>query len=238
MQFAIDIGNTLIKIATFEGKELRKREEFSTLEELITLLPSNFSTFTSIISSVKHIQPYPIFDNSVRLNHQTALPFVNQYLTPETLGMDRVAAMAGAWELFPNENVLVIDIGTCITYDILNESGEYEGGMISPGLEMRLKAMNQFTSSLPLVSRNNGAEKIGKSTTTCLQAGAKFGVEAEIEGLISLFKEDYPDLKTIICGGGGKLFERRKQSSIFVLPNLVLLGLNCILLYNEFKKKS
>lgn len=238
MQFAIDIGNTLIKIAAFEGKELRKREEYGSMEELISSLPSNFSTFPSIISSVKQIQLHPIFENSLRLSHLTALPFVNHYQTPETLGMDRVAAMAGALELFPNENVLAIDIGTCITYDILNEAGEYMGGMISPGLEMRLKAMNKFTSSLPLVSSDDNAEFIGKTTKTCLQAGAKFGVETEIEGLISRFKEDYPDLKTIICGGGGKVFERRKQSSIFVLPNLVLLGLNCILLYNESKKKS
>ncbi len=238
MQFAIDIGNTLSKVATFEGVELKKREEFNSVEELIASLPSNFSAFSSIISSVKQIQLHPIFAHSLHLNHQTSLPFINHYQTPETLGMDRVAAIAGAWELFPKQNVFVIDIGTCITYDILNQHGGYNGGMISPGLEMRLKAMHEFTSSLPLVSKNDDAEIIGKTTKTCLQAGAKFGVEAEIDGLIDRFKEDYPDLKTIICGGGGKLFERRKQSSIFVLPNLVLLGLNCILLYNESKKKS
>lgn len=236
MQFAIDIGNTFCKLATFDGHELKQREEFSSIEELIAWLPSNFSAYPSIISSVRQMQLDPIFDQSLRLTHLTALPFTNLYQSPNTLGMDRLAAIAGAWEIFPTENVLVIDIGTCITYDILNKKSEYEGGMISPGLEMRLNAMHKFTSSLPLVSRDDEASIIGKTTKTCLQAGAKFGVKAEIEGIISRFREDYPDLKTIICGGGGKIFERRKQSSIFVLPNLVLLGLNCILLYNESKK--
>jgi len=238
MQFAIDIGNTFCKLATFEGVELKKREEFSSIEELIVSLPSNFSSSPSIISSVRQIPLHPIFENALILNYQTSLPFINRYLSIETLGMDRVAAVAGAWEIFPKENVLVIDIGTCITYDILKANGEYEGGMISPGLDIRLRAMHEFTSALPLVSADDSAQIIGNTTKTCLQAGAKFGVMAEIEGIIGYLKEDYPDLKTIICGGGGKLFERRKQSSIFVLPNLVLLGLNCILLHNESNKKS
>ncbi len=160
------------------------------------------------------------------------LPFVNGYGTPTTLGVDRIAAVAGATHLFPGKACLVIDVGTCITYDILDAEGVYHGGGISPGMEMRLKAMHKFTSKLPLVMPSGRPELIGKTTRDCMLSGAMLGTEAEVSGIIVQYTQYFLDLHIIFCGGGAQLFESKIKGHIFAVPNLVLIGLDQILRMN------
>jgi type III pantothenate kinase len=160
------------------------------------------------------------------------MPIQIRYATPETLGVDRIAAACGAIALFPGKNCLAIDAGTCITYDFIDHAGNYWGGGISPGIEMRLKAMHTFTTRLPLVKVNQQASLIGNSTESCLQSGALFGVLGEIEGIIQKYDQNYQELKVIICGGDISLFENQLKPTIFAAPDLVLMGLNRILLQN------
>jgi type III pantothenate kinase len=160
------------------------------------------------------------------------LPLKNQYKTPQTLGVDRIAAAAGAAFLYPNKNCLTVDIGTCITYDIIDESGSYLGGGIAPGIDMKLKAMHKFTSGLPNVAFDYQAVLIGKTTKECMLSGVLHGTAAEIEGIITRYQQFYEDLTILFCGGGAIFFESKIKGHIFAIPNLVLIGLNQILRYN------
>jgi type III pantothenate kinase len=171
----------------------------------------------------------------VFFNHRTPVPVDNHYGTPDTLGLDRLAAVIGGmdWAKGP---LLAIDLGTCITYDFLNEEGAYKGGAISPGLQMRAKAMATQTANLPLVEINPEVGFVGNSTVTCLQSCVYYGVMAEISGIIENYSQNHDDLKVFICGGDAKYFERLTKDHIFVIPNLVLHGLNRILTYNVDKK--
>ena len=166
------------------------------------------------------------------LDHETSLPITSQYATPHTLGVDRIASVAGANFLYPGKNCLVIDLGTCITYDLIDQSGVHHGGGISPGLEMRLKAMHKFTSKLPLISMKGKPDLIGKTTKECMQSGALNGTIAELEGIIWRYRQLFKDLVIIFCGGGAIFFESKIKDDIFALPNLVLTGLNHILRFN------
>lgn len=168
----------------------------------------------------------------IRLSHETPLPFVNRYLTPATLGRDRIAGVAGAHRLFPGHNCLVIDAGTCITYDLLTANGEYLGGNIAPGLEMRLKAMHSFTARLPLVERTDAAAFIGNTTETAMQSGAQWGALLEINGFIGEFERQFPNLRVILSGGDADYFKNYIITDPILEKNIVLIGLNQILNYN------
>jgi type III pantothenate kinase len=171
-------------------------------------------------------------DKKYVLTHTLPLPIINSYATPETLGVDRLASVCGARTLFPTEASLVIDSGTCITYDFIDADGVYKGGAIAPGLSMRLRAMHEFTARLPLVEVNENAILIGNSTVSCIQSGALNGMIAEIEGTISRYQVHYPQLRVILCGGDTHFFENNLKGTIFAVQNLVLRGLNSILLHN------
>ncbi len=176
------------------------------------------------------------FDQFLELDHQTDLPIENLYETPETLGKDRIAAAAGANELFPDQNILVIDAGTAITYDLVSEKNQFIGGNISPGLEMRYKALNQFTGKLPLVSYSDEYEKIGRNTTEAIRAGVQNGILAEMSDSIDLFNRNYQNLQIIMTGGDSNFFAGKLNYSIFVHFNLTLIGLNRILEHNAKEK--
>ena len=148
------------------------------------------------------------------------------------MGKDRLAAVAGAIGLYPNTNLLVIDAGTAITYELINSKHEFLGGNISPGMTIRYKALNEFTSKLPLLSASDETPLIGQSTKEAIQAGVQNGVLFEIQGLINELSSQYPSIKTIITGGDAEFFARKLKNPIFVHPNLVLIGLNRILEYN------
>jgi type III pantothenate kinase len=169
----------------------------------------------------------------MELSALTNIPVTNFYKTPDTLGKDRLAGIVAAHSLYVKENVLVIDAGTCITYDLITTKGEYYGGSISPGLNMRFKALHTFTEKLPLVSLLNFEELIGTDTNTSILSGVINGLIAETDAIIERYKELYSALKIIICGGDAQFLVDRLKNSIFAVPELVLIGLNEILDYNE-----
>jgi type III pantothenate kinase len=176
------------------------------------------------------------FDQFIELDHTTDLPIENLYGTPESLGKDRLAAAVGANELFPNTNLLVIDAGTAITYDLVSENNQFIGGNISPGLEMRFKALNHFTGKLPLISSKDNFSTIGKNTEEAIRAGVQNGIIFEIEQNIAFFNRNYQNLQIIMTGGDSNFFDKKLNYTIFVHFNLTLIGLNRILEYNAKKK--
>ena len=231
----IDIGNTRIKSAIFEENQLLDDQVFDNLDQALESW-SKLEFSRSLISSVSR-QEEELRDalpfSFQFLNHQTPIPLKNGYSTPHTLGLDRICAAVGAWELSGRTPVLAIDLGTCITYELVNHQGTYLGGAISPGLAMRAKAMHQFTAKLPEVSLPSGVlPDWGDSTQSCLQVGIRKGVEFEIKGFIEAYSLKFPEIKVFICGGDAQSFESIAKDHIFVVPNLVLYGLNTILNHN------
>ncbi|MEZ4902933.1 MAG: type III pantothenate kinase [Spirosomataceae bacterium] len=173
----------------------------------------------------------------LQLSPTLPLPIQKNYDTPATLGADRLAAAVGAKVLFPNDHCLVIDMGTCVTYDWVSAAATFEGGIISPGLRMRFQAMHTFTKRLPLIEVMPQAtllwpSLLGKSTQTAMESGAFNGLLAEMEGFIQRYQQERGECQVLLCGGDGPLFENSLKSRIFAAPNLVLIGLNRILQYN------
>ncbi len=173
--------------------------------------------------------PFPL----LWLNHKTPLPVTNLYETPETLGYDRMAAVVGANERFPHKDILVIDAGTCITYEFIDSEGRYHGGNISPGMQMRFKALNRFTGRLPLIGADGRKLPMGRDTETAIRAGVLKGIEYEISGYIESMKHKYPELLVFLTGGDDFSFDSSVKSIIFADRFLVLKGLNRILNYNN-----
>jgi type III pantothenate kinase len=237
--FVLDAGNTQIKAAVFEGENLIESLKDPSKEECLQLL-QKYKITASIISESGKGNPeltklIGSFGKSIILSHLIPVPFKNMYATPETLGMDRVAGICGAQHLFPGKNCLVIDLGTCITYDFMDASGNYLGGAISPGLRMRLKAMHEFTDKLPLVEFQSVPDLIGNSTVTSMLSGTFHGMSGEIIGNISRYRESYGEVQVILTGGDSPLFGKHIEIDIFAAPDLVLYGLNKILLFNVQK---
>ncbi len=236
MNLAIDIGNTRTKFGFFKNGRLRKKMywESTDLDTLIALL-DNQKVENIICSTVKTVDPN--FEKILktrfytRLDANTPLPIKNKYRTPKTLGKDRLAAVVGAYHLFPGESSLVIDAGTCITYDIIDAAGNFLGGNIVPGMRMRWKAMHHFTAKLPLVDKKRSPD-IGKDTISALVTGGSLGTTLEMDGWIQYFSQEYDVINTILTGGDGEYFAKRLKSKIFANPNLVLVGLNKILKHN------
>jgi type III pantothenate kinase len=236
MNAVIDAGNTRAKAGIFSGMDLKDKFAFDSIDQLKDFLTKN--TFYNVlissvgISAIELAESANVIDMSITLSHLLPLPVKIQYATPHTLGVDRIAAACGAIELFPGQNVLVVDAGTCINYEFVDNRAHYHGGAISPGIEMRFKAMNTFTARLPLVSLNQEVDLIGNSTESCMQSGVINGIVGEVEGMIQRYQEKYDELMVVLCGGDAPLFENRLKPTIFAAPDLVLMGLNRILRYN------
>ena len=237
MNIAIDYGNSSAKVGLFSGRELVEHRIFSEAAALKAFL-QNFSGEYLIISSVsmdaEEVSSWARnIDTRFILNPSLPLPIANRYATPETLGVDRIAGVCGAQSVFPDSPCLVIDCGTCITFDILDATGSFLGGAISPGLRMRFRAVHTFTKQLPLIEPANGeVPLIGDSTASCISSGVVHGVVAEIDGIVAQYQARFPDLKVILTGGDARFFENRLKASIFAVPELVLSGLNSILIHN------
>jgi type III pantothenate kinase len=236
MNLVIDYGNSAVKVGIFDHQNLMEKHSFSSENELIKFL-AEVNAEHAIISSVKTNSEVVTswLKNSGKtfvLSPYLPLPVKNLYRTPETLGVDRLAAACGAMQVFPLHHVLVIDAGTCVTYEFVDKSGNYHGGSISPGLNMRFQAVHAFTARLPLVKATGVAQLTGDSTETCIQSGVINGLTAEIDGIIDRYRSQFEGLQVILCGGDAAFFENKLKASIFASPELVLVGLNSILIYN------
>lgn len=241
MNLVLDIGNTRLKAGLFDGNRLVEQANWVdwTLEELQSY-GNQAGADRVIVSSVADYDPdtyrrlAETFAVAIEMTHETPLPFRNMYRTPETLGKDRLAAVAGAQALFPGEHCLVVDCGTCIKYDLLTADGVYPGGNIAPGAAMRIRAMHHFTARLPEVPMQMPEDFTGYSTETALQNGALRGAVHEIEGFARQFGQRVNPLRVILTGGDADFF--RPHLSGLTLshePFLTLFGLNHILQFNK-----
>ena len=236
MNLIIDIGNTLVKYAVFNNDQLVEILKTSEIETgKVNTLIKEFDIKNVIISSVRKEMNWNLDVEVIHLSHKTSLPINLNYKTPETLGKDRIANIVAVSEEYPNKNAVVIDAGTCITYDFINKNKEYLGGRISPGLEMRYKSLNEFTELLPKLSVSGESKFIGDDTESSIYSGVEQGVLAEVSALISVFRKENEDLIVVVTGGDTFFFENALKNSIFADQNLVLKGLNIILKYNEDK---
>lgn len=234
----LDAGNSRQKLAVFRGESMlyfQVEKEFSKgqLRKVFGLYPISAGIICEVKSvkiSIKEFLKKKI--PCLEMSHRLRLPLKNRYRTPETLGKDRLAAAAGAVRLYPGQALLIIGLGTCITYDFVSARVAYRGGSISPGLDMRLQAMHHFTEKLPLVKFDPEVMLTGDSTTTALQSGAVWGMTSELQGMIDRYHKKYKNLKVILAGGGADFFKKRLKKPIFAHPNLVLLGLNEVLTLN------
>lgn len=239
MNLTIDQGNTAIKIGLFDGDQLVTTLRFTQLDERqIDQLLESYPVEAAILSTVGDTSKLPldylqkVCPRFVRLSAQTPVPLVNQYGTPATLGVDRLASCVGANYLLPDTNLLVVDMGTCITLDVVTADGRFLGGNISPGMAMRFKALHQYTSALPLVAAEDDVPLIGKNTHDAILSGVVQAITYELEGYCKNLSLKYPNLSLYLTGGDAFFFEKRLKSGIFVNPNLLLVGLNRILQFN------
>ena len=240
MNLVIDIGNTRVKWALFRDREIVKQDsapEF-TLHLLGQILSDSHDVKLAILSSVKEFPKEcrdlltEVTDLTIELNHNTHTPIVNRYKTPETLGLDRLAAAIGASSAFPGDPLLIIDAGTAITIDLVSPANEYLGGNISPGIETRFRALNQFTGKLPLIRLNNEFDILGSDTESAIRAGVQQGVIFEIESYIAHYKKVYPELTVVITGGHSSFLKKHIRAELKQIENLTLIGLNEILKFN------
>lgn len=240
MNLIIDVGNTRIKTAVFDDGKMIHNESLTNdffVSETKKIV-KKYNCTNAIISSVGSINKFQIDElraeiNLIELDYNTKVPFVNKYTTPKTLGVDRIALVSSAIATYPNKNVLIIDAGTCITYDFVNNEGNYYGGAISPGLQMRYKALSVFTEKLPLLEPSEKFDLVGNSTETSIHSGIINGVINEIDGIIKQYRKKNTDLTVVLTGGDINFLSNKLKNSIFANPNFLLEGLNTILTYNS-----
>jgi len=238
LNLILDIGNTLVKAASFDKGVLFDLKSFTSIKDLLSNLDVNAPIYKHcIISSVVEnkaglLSQIEFKKAPLWMDAQTKVPIKNDYQSPQTLGSDRLAAAVGANALFPNDTLLNVDTGTCIKYNFVH-NGSFLGGAISPGIKMRLQAMHHFTAALPLLEHDNDYNKlIGGNTTESILSGALLGAVAEVDGIIQNYLQKYPQLKVVLSGGDTEFFVKRLKNSTFARPHLVLEGLNTILDYH------
>jgi type III pantothenate kinase len=241
MNLVIDIGNTRAKVAVFDKNTLLEKkivlEEAVTVDFFYPIFEKN-KIKNIIVAASGNVETVVIDflskkNNFLFFNQDIKLPIKNNYATPATLGKDRLAGVIGANFLFPDSANLVIDGGTCTTYNVIDKNGVFLGGNITPGLKMRSEAMHHFTARLPLVAiDDNLGSIIGEDTLTNLQTGVQFGALFEIEGFINHYTQRFGDLNTLLTGGNATFFEKNLKTKTNIIPDLVLIGLNRVLNYN------
>lgn len=241
MLVAVDVGNTRIKVAVFEGSTILEQFNFNSYKlqnELHFILNKYKKASELVVSSVGNISKdiFIEFENKVTIHFITSdfhFPFTNTYATPNTLGIDRMILASGAVLMFPNQNRLVIDSGTCITYDFIDHNDNYLGGAISPGIRLRFESLHNYTAKLPLLSLESIKEQnldripiIGNSTFESVNSGVINGVINEIEGFISKYEAVYPKFIIILTGGDAEFLAKRLKNTIFANSNFLLESLN------------
>ena len=239
MNLIVDFGNSYAKTAIFNKQQLLYSEVFTTTTfeqklNLITLKQQIKKIGIAAVGKLTKKQEVlleaiaPIF----KISENTTLPFKNNYKTPNTLGTDRIALTAAAFYKYPCANCLVIDTGTCITYDFIDQQGIYHGGAISPGLQMRFKAMHKFTNNLPLIKDTFYNDLIGTDTKSSIISGVVNGISNEIDGNINQYLQKFKDLTVILTGGDGVFLSKRLKSSIFAHSDFLLEGINYLVELN------
>lgn len=239
MNLIIDAGNTKIKWAVFDQGPILDKGSCSLWDDLnVPHLVDLFPQISCCILSSTRSEWAPLESileqfsiGFYKLDRNWKLPLQIDYLTPGSLGLDRIAGAAGALVTFPGEPVLIIDMGTAITFDFLDAQGVFRGGNISPGMEIRFQSLQRYTDNLPLVEFNDQVAWLGKSTAEAIQAGVQNGILYEIESYINTLINKYNGLRVILTGGASEYFVKKLKKTIFVDPNLVLKGLNHILEY-------
>ncbi len=239
MNLIIDIGNTVAKLAVFDGDKMVEvlrgsNHSLDCLPMLCHRYPIERCIIASVITLSNTIrrQLTEVDFEILELDYNTPVPITNNYKSPQTLGMDRLAAVVGANYLLPGKNLLVIDAGTALTCEFIDAEGRYWGGNISPGIYVRFKALNACCDKLPLIERRGDVPEFGYNTETAIRAGVIKGMEFEIMGYIHLMQKKYPDLLIFLTGGDKFSFDTNLKSIIFADRFLVLKGLNRILNYN------
>jgi type III pantothenate kinase len=234
MILTVDVGNTRIKAAVFEGDILLQHFVF-VKEELQKNIKNILKKFTNtahlVVASVGNVakESFLEFEKEVEVHfvsHNDPFPFVNGYETPQTLGIDRMVLAAGATLQFPRQNRLVIDAGTCVTFDFINESDEYLGGAIAPGLQLRYKSLHDFTAKLPLLSLESPEAVVGRSTTESIHSGVVNGLVYEIDGFIDEYRAICSNFIIILTGGDTEFLAKRLKNTIFANSNFLLESLN------------
>lgn len=238
MNLILDVGNTQAKVAIMEQDEVIYQKSFSTLSpDSLDEIFSAYNPQKAIASVVGNLQPeiFSYLNKRIMLHvlgHKSKLPIKNAYETPLTLGYDRIAAAVGAFSLYPNRDILVVDCGTAITYEVVTSDETYLGGAISPGIPLRFKALNDYTAKLPLLGISNTFSLIGRNTNDCIHYGVLNGVVAEVDAYIDKFNLIYSNGRVVLTGGDANFFADKLKNSIFVNPNLIFSGLNRILELN------
>ena len=240
MNIVIDFGNSFAKVGIFEQDKLVQtfvtgKNESSQVIQQIPLSNYQSAIISTVIDSPDRImEPLKnICKKVIAFDKTTCTTLTNKYTSPETLGNDRLALASGAAMLYKNRNILIIDAGSCITFDFVNEMGEYIGGAISPGIDMRFKALNAFTDKLPLLHKENTSLFTGRNTKESMLSGVMNGVYSEINSSINYYKRNYKNLEIVLCGGDAIFLSKKIKSRIFAEPNFLLISLNQILLHNE-----
>jgi len=234
-----DFGNTRLKAALFEKDQLKEiiilaDDNQETIENIVQQYQPAFSILSSVVNHQPAVEE--VLNNRTnfhKLSHLTKLPFTTPVGKPETIGADRLALCAAAVYLFPHKNNLAIGIGTCITYNFINNQNQFLGGSISPGLDMRFKSMNQLTALLPLVKMEWNFPLIGYDTRTNLLSGVAWGMAKEIDGIIDAYAEKYGNFNVQLTGGDTLHFAPLLKNQIFADPQLIFKGLYAISEYNR-----
>lgn len=238
MNLIIDIGNTRAKLAVYSNNDLLEKNTCShkNIAKQLKKLQKDYKINNCIISSVSkfdtsNLKTFGNLNKIIHLDQHTEVPFFNEYNSPSTLGVDRIALASAAISKYPDQNVLVIDAGTCITYDFINSQKVYLGGAISPGIILRYKSLNEYTANLPFLNRSN-FKLIGKDTDSSIHSGVLNGLIQEIDGVIDQYKRKYKNLTVVLTGGDTNFLAKKLKSTIFANPNFLLEGLNSILIHN------
>ncbi len=241
MNLVLDIGNTLLKAGLFKKNVQINYFEFKNnyYEKIRNILERNLILY-SIVSNVsktenKLIQLLKIKTQFIPFNSSLKIPFKNLYKSKRTLGQDRIALVSSSMKHFPDENVLIIDLGSCITYDFINSKNEYEGGAISPGLNMRYKSLNNYTSNLPFLEPKKINYLIGKSSEESIHSGVINGIVSELNGAIDRYQKEFKNIRIILTGGDSKFLSSKIKNTIFANSNFLLLGLNLLIELNKKK---
>lgn len=239
MNLALDFGNTRIKGGLFDGHNLVETKVYKSIKQLAAdaafLAKAEAVIVGSVVNSDQEVlNLLNSIKTVVHFTAETPVPLKNLYKSASTLGSDRLAASVGAFSIYPFKDILVIDAGTCLKFNFTNKNNEYLGGAISPGLQMRFKALQHFTDKLPLVNLKGDFNKlIGNTTEESILSGVINGIINETEGVINEYKKNYPDLTIVVTGGDTEFFAKRLKNRIFAHPHLILNGLNEILIFNS-----